>query len=447
MERIADLDELLIRCRPGASKTYAEEAVAAYRAGAYRACIVTIWIAVVFDIIEKMREIAIFGNVEAKNKIDDFHKWQNEVAKGNQALLPKVLKFERDILEYVTEKFEILDGQQLIELKRIQDDRNRCAHPTLQHEGTPYQPIGEVARAHLCNAMLHLLQHPPVQGRSALAELRKTISSSYFPQETAPAKQALIEGILARPSIALIRGAVDEILFGIFQNGDTYYHNRRSIAALAAIIEIQRSEAEPRVTQQFRKIFSSISDEEIPYSMALILQIPECKRSLVSAHYQKIRDFIRKGPINTLRSLAPRLQDDEDLRGTLKDRINTMDAVTLGEFVKKGVLGIAVDRIVELYCSVRNWTDANLVAESLVMPVIPLLNESHIRRIISAPKNELADLPRSNSFVRFIQNLVKQEVIKKEDLVQLLTQNDLDHLVSTLDVKLDAKDNDESLSF
>lgn len=82
MERIADLDELLLRCRPGPAKAYAEEAVATYRAGAHRAT----WIAVVFDLIDKMREIALFGNGEAKLKLEEFYRWQDEIAHGNQAV-------------------------------------------------------------------------------------------------------------------------------------------------------------------------------------------------------------------------------------------------------------------------------------------------------------------------------------------------------------------------
>jgi hypothetical protein len=182
VEHISDLDEMLLRCRPGIAKAYAEEAVGTYRAAAYRACIITTWIAVSFDLIDKIRELALFGSNEAKQQIASFDLWQEEIACGNLATLQKALNFERDLLGYVRDKFELIDGQQYIDLKRLQDDRNRCAHPTLQREGAPYQPTGEMARAHLCNAIIHLLQQPPVQGRSALAEVRKLVSSAYFPQ-------------------------------------------------------------------------------------------------------------------------------------------------------------------------------------------------------------------------------------------------------------------------
>jgi len=306
MERITDLDNALLRCRAVISKDYAEEALAAYRAGAYRACIVTTWIAVAFDLIEKMREIALFGSEEAKSQLDEFEKWQEQIAGGNGEMLRKALGFERGLLGYVHDKFELIDGQQFIELSRLQDDRNRCAHPTLQREGAPYQPSEEAARAHLSYAMIHLLQQPAVQGRSALAELRKLISSDYFPREATSAKQALIDSVFARPSDALVRGAADEILFGFFTPGNTYYRNRRALASLSALSEIPRNVAEPRLTTQTRKVFPSLPDQELPYVIALILLVPDCRRALSEVHYDKLSDYVRQGPLDSITSLAQR---------------------------------------------------------------------------------------------------------------------------------------------
>jgi hypothetical protein len=248
---IVDLDEHLLKCRAGASRSYAEEALAAYRAGAYRSSIVTTWIAVVFNIIEKMREVALFGNAEIKQKLAEFEQWQEQIATGNRSVLAQALAFERDILAYTHTKLEFIDAQQLLDLSRLQEDRNRCAHPTFQRDGVPYQPTGEIARAHLSHAMLHLLQQPPVQGRAALAELRRIVTSGYFPKETTKANAELREHILSRPSPALIRGAVDELLYGFIQEGDTYYHKPATTVALCAVIEIARDVAEPRLKNNF----------------------------------------------------------------------------------------------------------------------------------------------------------------------------------------------------
>ena len=56
---LADLDELVLRCRDDRAKAYMSEALAYYKAGANRAAIIATRIAVTFDIIDKRRELAL----------------------------------------------------------------------------------------------------------------------------------------------------------------------------------------------------------------------------------------------------------------------------------------------------------------------------------------------------------------------------------------------------
>lgn len=58
---LTDLDELAQKVRDEQSRIYIVEAINAYRGGAYRAAIVATWIAVVYDIIAKLRELAKQG--------------------------------------------------------------------------------------------------------------------------------------------------------------------------------------------------------------------------------------------------------------------------------------------------------------------------------------------------------------------------------------------------
>src|SRR4051794_20395934 len=68
----ADLDELVVTCRAEGARASFAEAVACYRAGAYRAAIVATWTAVTFDYIAKLRELDLSGNKEAERILADF---------------------------------------------------------------------------------------------------------------------------------------------------------------------------------------------------------------------------------------------------------------------------------------------------------------------------------------------------------------------------------------
>jgi hypothetical protein len=69
---LGDLDELVISCRTEEARAYVSEAVACYKAGAFRACIVATWIAVVYDLLAKIRELARISQtmkcIEAANQ-------------------------------------------------------------------------------------------------------------------------------------------------------------------------------------------------------------------------------------------------------------------------------------------------------------------------------------------------------------------------------------------
>lgn len=65
---LADLDELLLKCRNSPSRVQIEEAIACYNAGAYRACIVTAWIAVVYDFLFKLNELELTGDADSSQR-------------------------------------------------------------------------------------------------------------------------------------------------------------------------------------------------------------------------------------------------------------------------------------------------------------------------------------------------------------------------------------------
>lgn len=172
---LEDLDELTLRCRDVRAREYIKEAVASYRAGAFRASIVGTWIAVCFDLMEKFRELALAGDKEAEKQVQELDALRRS---GDST---RAVKFERNILELAKEKFELISPLEYIDLRRLQEDRNRCAHPSLTADEKAYSPSAELSRLHLHSAVIHLLQHPPVQGKYALDLLQNEVSSEYSP--------------------------------------------------------------------------------------------------------------------------------------------------------------------------------------------------------------------------------------------------------------------------
>lgn len=199
---LADLDELVLRCRDERAKAYIGEAVACYRAGAYRAAIISTWIAVAFDIIDKIRELSFAGDKAAEELTERF----DAITRDND--LTRALQFERDLLTNARDRFELISAQEFLDLERLQQDRHRCAHPSRTAAMEIFTPSAELARAHIRSAVDHLLQHEPAQGKAAFESILKTVESEYFPVKRKQALAVLTKTPLRRARASLVRNLV-----------------------------------------------------------------------------------------------------------------------------------------------------------------------------------------------------------------------------------------------
>jgi hypothetical protein len=177
-DRFIDLDELVLLCNREHGRQHIAEAVACYRAGAFRACIVAAWIAVVFDFVGKLQQLELAGDANGKRRRDEYEQARSS---GD---VRACLEFERRLLSLARDEFELITSIECKDLERLAEDRHRCAHPSMNASEEVYSPSAETARAHLRNAVVHFLRHPPVQGKAALARVMTDIESAYFPTTT-----------------------------------------------------------------------------------------------------------------------------------------------------------------------------------------------------------------------------------------------------------------------
>ena len=235
---LGDLDELVLRCRTEEGRKYILEAVTCYKAGAYRACIVATWVAVVYDLISKIWELALVGDPNAQQIVADLNRWQPLIAQNDLGAIKKSLELERGIVDTCNTQFGFFEGMEVMDLTRLHDDRNRCAHPSYQGMETPYSPSGELARAHLVHAIQHILSQAPVQGRAAAAQVLRLVTSQYFPLEVDKAKVQLKSLGLDRARDSVVRAAIDQLTYGYIEGGPELKGHRRTLSAICALSEM-----------------------------------------------------------------------------------------------------------------------------------------------------------------------------------------------------------------
>ena len=93
-------------------------------AGALRSCVTLTWTAVVFDFLEKLHELELAGDRQARATLGEFEKARasGDYFRANQ--------LEEDVLALAKDTFELLTPLELKDLQRLHEDRHRCAVAT-----------------------------------------------------------------------------------------------------------------------------------------------------------------------------------------------------------------------------------------------------------------------------------------------------------------------------
>ncbi len=229
MERLTDLESSVLSVRDPKSRENIKEAINAYYGGAYRSSIVATWIAVTFDIIEKIRELAAYDDGQAKQLVADL---QEKISNRD---ITGLARLEQDLLEVACNDFELISKEQKSILQRIKEDRNLCAHPAFTEGGNLFEPKPEAVRAHIVHAVCDLLQHAPVRGKSSLRAIVEDIKGDAFPTSPELAGQFLAKKYLeyARPSLK--RNLLSLLVKAVLKELEDWKgHRPRAVIALSA---------------------------------------------------------------------------------------------------------------------------------------------------------------------------------------------------------------------
>ncbi len=172
-----DLDILVTQIRNSASKRYFLDAVKAYKAGALRGSLTSLWVALAYDLIAKYREISAEGDAAA---VEFVRQWDAATAADN---IPKLLSLEAEILDHAADTTQVIDGIAKRHLQRLRLDRHLCAHPAFSAEAELFEPSPELVRLHLVNVIDCVLSREPRQGKAIYEIFSLDVQSAGFPAD------------------------------------------------------------------------------------------------------------------------------------------------------------------------------------------------------------------------------------------------------------------------
>lgn len=411
---LEDLDELILRCRDAKARQSIVEAIASYRAGAFRSAIVGTWIAVCFDLIEKLRELALAGDKEAERQVQDLETTRRD---GD---LSRALKFERELLSTAKDKFELLSPLEYVDLERLQADRNRCAHPSLTADEQAYAPSAELARLHIHSAVTHLLQHPPVQGKYALDRLRSEISSDYFPTNAADAKIVFSSGPLRRPRDSLTRNLVVVLVKALLKEAPDFKRRARLTAAIHAVQLLHPEQFTRTLRETISTVFRSIPDEDIHVQVGFLQSLPSAWVHLDEDAQKRFQNYVFDLPSSKIESISTLLRL-EFVQRQARSRLKRMSRKEVADSIFFDFHEELGDWMIASYLGSNSFDEANEWARQLETYVHDF-TANQVRAIIhGARKNgQVLGSFQLDPFLKHIRSAVK---ITIEEFDKLLEEN------------------------
>jgi hypothetical protein len=250
---LTNLEELLQSVRHPSAKSYFQEAIISYQSGAYRSALIATWIAVCIDIVEKIKDLSIDGDQNATrltNQIDSLSL--NDVA--------GLLNFERTILDKACDELELISPIDKLQLSRLKEDRNLCAHPSFSLDGTDFNPTAELALSYIVLAANALLINPSVKGKYVSDRVFRLLNEDSFPIDTDQAYKVLSSpNQLGKVKDSAIRNLIIIILKRLFKDDEklTQEQTKRFAAALGAISKLKNQIYNETLRQKLQELLAS----------------------------------------------------------------------------------------------------------------------------------------------------------------------------------------------
>ncbi len=394
-ERLIDLDELVLRCKDKVTQEYIKEAVACYKAGAFRSCIISTWNAVAFDYLYKLRQLELTGDGQAK---DELQKFQDYSSSKN---FRKLWDFETNIPKNAQEKYEFISLIEREDLERLNEDRSRCAHPSILSIEEPFQATPELARYHLRNAVMHLLQYPPVHGRVAIDRIWRTIESAGFPEDTEEAINVLKNSYLGRARKSLIKDVVIGLTKNLLLEENPIQEQRRKYAALEAVSNLHFEQFQEVISTKLSTIIESVVDDKW-YKVFNYLRRIQAWNILNEGQKIKAKTFIQN--INKLEEgqnafmILNALELNNETQTIALEKVKkfrNQDLTPLMELIeaykKKIKTNIVIEKIIQPYkdyaiqefIDSERFSDAEFYGNKLIL-VANWLNSEEIKSILNA---------------------------------------------------------------
>lgn len=378
---VTDIDVLALAVRDRESRRLILEAITAYRGGALRSAIMSIWISVVYDIFSKARELAAQGDAAAAAFVSKLDAAIENKSVGHMQAI------ERDVLTTARTELQLTTQHEFDVLGRIQADRNLCAHPAFVTEDELFQPAPDLVRSHLVHALRCLLIHAPLQGKSALSRIRVDILSPSYPVTREAIGAYVAAKYLNRAKDALVSNLVKVLLKALFlPDGQEFMSRRRQLAWTLGEVATNKTAIFEEVGRPLvATFFDGVDDANLLHLCVLLGAEPQIWDWLSEPVRLRIRALLETADVAALKSfMAFDAFAVPDLTDFLLAKFSNLDQVAQVELISDTPRKEFVSKAIEIYASAGNYRMAEQHGQSLILPLAAYFTAQDLKACIDA---------------------------------------------------------------
>jgi len=378
---LSNLDEMLQQVRNNHSKNYLNEAIASYRTGAYRASLITTWIAVCVDIIEKIRELSLAEDPVAKQ----IEQRLDNIVPNDPA---SMLAFERDLLDLACDELQLISTIEKSHLERLKNDRNVCAHPTFSEDGNQFSPQAELSLSYIVQAANYLLVHPPVKGKVVIQRLFELINEPSFPVDEEKAFTLLSsENNLGRVRESSVRNLSVILLKRVFRD-ETRLPIKllyQITASLGAISRLYPKIYQNVIESKLGPMLSEATDGQLKRVFPFLISRNDVWNKIDGADKVRIDGLIDSMSVDDL--VKFRLSRLAEINIVIREKLIYI-ADNLGSHDKSELMSglptiILKRQAIELFSDSKSFDSAEYRGVNIILPLSGKLDEDDLQSIFS----------------------------------------------------------------
>jgi hypothetical protein len=383
-EGLTDLEELIHACHDSQSREYIREAVACYKAGAYRSAIVATWNAVVYDFLHKLRLLEMTGHGDAR---DHLKKYKAVLEMSDEkSRKAKLMGFEDEVLTLAENPFEFITPLEAQDLNRLHHDRNRCAHPSLHALDEPFLPSAELARYHLRNAVAHFLAHAPAQGKAAVTAIFLNVDAREFPTDTKTAREFFASGhLLSNARSTLVKDVLTKLVGALIGHDQELGVTLRYYAAHNAVLELYPAVGEEVLAGLLPRKVETLKTEEMKRVVTYLNYVRVAWDWMGNAGQIKVQGFINTVDAESGRATLEEAHAIPQLRKAVRERLRTFSEDELIAALENAKdPSMYAEGAVLRFQQAENFAAAQRLGNRLIIPLAEFLTTEQVRLVLEA---------------------------------------------------------------